>query len=172
MVQDGDTHHVRGQDISLVLPGSHYTYKDITFFVENAKGVNAGCVEVTWQTMNTTSRPLTLAEMANLLLKDDSPMGLYTTYALLKTDRRYFRQVVVWHGMSVVHGKDVCRSVEIRHYTLECRQAKSKCCDRAKIEDSNRRKHNWRSRKPFLKYWRRNGNSDQKGYIGQKVSTG
>ena len=108
-VQDGRIFHVRGQDVSLVLPGTHYSRSDIALFVENAKGANAGCVEVAWQTMDATSRPLSLSEMANLLLKDDSPMGIYTTYALLKVDRRFFRQVddlpwnvcCLWKGMYV-----------------------------------------------------------------------
>ena len=153
-VQDGRIFHVRGQDVSLVLPGTHYSRSDIALFVENAKGANAGCVEVAWQTMDATSRPLSLSEMANLLLKDDSPMGIYTTYALLKVDRRFFRQVgdLPWNVCCLWEGY-VCRSVEIRHYTLECHQAKSKCCSKSKRKKPRRTKHTRRSKKLSPKCW-------------------
>eukprot|EP00210_Caulerpa_lentillifera_P006628 g6333.t1 len=89
----GAEEYVRGQDISLVLPGGNYTRDDLRAFQENASATDRSLVEISWQIMDVTNQPISLTKMTETILGDSSPVNIYNAYCLLKSDRRFFKQI-------------------------------------------------------------------------------
>jgi len=91
--QNGNECLVRGQDISLQIPGSNYKRVDIGVFKQTVDERDPELISRVWGSMGETTQPLTLAELAKVVLDGDSPLNIYKAYSLLKQDRKYFKQV-------------------------------------------------------------------------------
>ncbi|GMH43072.1 hypothetical protein BSKO_10994 [Bryopsis sp. KO-2023] len=90
--QIGTEFSVRNQDVTLLLPGKEYTRRDVRDFLEDASSMDSNLVQIAWSTAKELPEPIKLEDMARIMLGGTSPQSLYSAYAALKEQTKYFRQ--------------------------------------------------------------------------------